>query len=305
MLVSSAVKMSPDFEGLIEALTPRPKQAETDTSDEQGTAGAQGMAGFRVAFETLLEEVDGIRKVVVLVDDLDRCLPPTIMATLEAIKLFLSVKGMAFVLAADEDLIREAIGVHLGSTAKGGFAKLYTEKIIQLPVSLPVLSLEQAEAYIALLMYKNAGELTTQAFENVIKVARQRRLQGRAPYVVSGEDAATGPSSEHLILAARIAGGLGAHVWRSPRAIKRFLNALAVREHLARAGGAELDLAVLLKLYLLEIRYPQEFKVLTQKANAERRALIIEWERWAHGDGAHPAGGQQAPADSVGVAAAG
>jgi hypothetical protein len=286
VLVSSAVTMSPNFEGLIEALTPKPKQAEPDTP---GTAGAQGMAGFREAFEALLKEVDGIRKVVVLVDDLDRCLPPTIMATLEAIKLFLSVKGMAFVLAADEDLIREAIGVHLESTAKGGFAKLYTEKIIQLPVSLPVLSLEQAEAYIALLMCKNAGELTTGAFEKVIEAARQRRLQGRAPYVVAGEDAATGPSGEHLILAARIARGLGADVWRSPRAIKRFLNALAVREHLARAGGAELDLAVLLKLYLLEIRHLQDFKLLSQKANAERRVLIAEWERWAHGDGARPA----------------
>lgn len=289
VLVSSAVTMSPNFEGLIEALTPRPKQAEPDTSDAQGTAGAQGMAGFREAFEALLKEVDGIRKVVVLVDDLDRCLPPTIMATLEAIKLFLSVKGMAFVLAADEDLIREAIGVQLESTAKGGFAKLYTEKIIQLPVSLPVLSLHQAEAYIALLMCKNAGELTTQAFEKVIEAARQRRLRGRAPYVVAGEDAATGPSAEHLILAARIAHGLGADIWRSPRAIKRFLNALAVREHLARAGGAELDLAVLLKLYLLEIRHLQEFKLLSQKANAERRALIAEWERWAQGDGARPA----------------
>ncbi|MFJ8685800.1 KAP family P-loop NTPase fold protein [Micromonospora wenchangensis] len=288
VLVSSAVTMSPNLEGLIEALTPKPKQ-ESVTSDAQGTAGAQGMAGFREAFEALLKDVDGIRKVVVLVDDLDRCLPPTIMATLEAIKLFLSVKGMAFVLAADEDLIREAIGVHLESTAKGGFAKLYTEKIIQLPVSLPVLSLEQAEAYIALLMCKNAGELTTRAFEKVIEAARQRRLHGRAPYVVAGEDAATGPSGEHLILAARIAHGLGADVWRSPRAIKRFLNALAVREHLARAGGAELDLAVLLKLYLLEIRHPQEYKLLSQKANAERRVLIAEWERWAHGDGARPA----------------
>jgi hypothetical protein len=289
VLVSSAVKMSPDFEGLIEALTPKPKRAEPDTAGAQGPAGTQGMAGFREAFAVLMGEVDGIRKVVVLVDDLDRCLPPTIMATLEAIKLFLSVQGMAFVLAADEGLIREAIGVHLEGAAKGGFAKLYTEKIVQLPISLPVLSVEQAEAYVALLLCKSAGNLTTQAFQNVIEAARQRRLQGRAPYVVAGEDAADGPSGEHLALAARIAEGLGADVWRSPRAIKRFLNALAVREHLARAGGAELDLEVLLKLYLLEIRCLQEFKLLSQKPNAERSALVADWERWAHGDGGRPA----------------
>jgi ActR/RegA family two-component response regulator len=288
VLVSSAVKLSPDFEGLIEALTPQPKQPEPDTA-AQGATGAQGMAGFRGAFEALMGEVHGIQKVVVLVDDLDRCLPPTIMATLEAIKLFLSVQGMAFVLAADEDLIREAIGIHLEGAAKGGFAKLYTEKIIQLPISLPVLSLAQAEAYIALLLCKNAGGLTTQALRNVIEAAAQRRLQGRAPYVIASEDAAAGPSGDHLALAARIAGGLGADVSRSPRAIKRFLNAFAVRERLARAGGAELDLEVLLKLYLLEIRYLPEYKLLSQKPNAERGALIADWERWAHGDGARPA----------------
>lgn len=87
-----------------------------------------------------------------------------------------AVRRMAFVLAADEDLIREAIGIQLEGAARGGFAKLYTEKIIQLPISLPVLSVEQAEAYIALLLCKNAGHLTTEQFQGVIDAARERRL---------------------------------------------------------------------------------------------------------------------------------
>ncbi|MFD0687996.1 P-loop NTPase fold protein [Actinomadura fibrosa] len=116
-----------------------------------------------------------------LVDDLDRCLPATIMATLEAIKLFLAVPGMSFVLAADEDLIREAIGMHLQGAGRSGFAKLYTEEIIQIPVSLPMLSVEQAEAYIALLLCSGAGQLNTHALDTAIDTARQRRLEGRAP----------------------------------------------------------------------------------------------------------------------------
>ena len=51
---------------------------------------------------------------------------------------------------ADEDIIRQAIGAQLESATRGGFARLYTERIIQLPISLPVLSAQQAEAYIAL-----------------------------------------------------------------------------------------------------------------------------------------------------------
>ncbi|MCD0450473.1 KAP family NTPase [Actinocorallia sp. API 0066] len=284
VLVSSAVTLSPNFAELLDALTPQPKEEESDA----GTASSQGMAGFRLAFEQLMGEVDGIEKVVVLVDDLDRCLPPTIMATLEAIKLFLSVRRMAFVLAADEDLIREAIGVHLEGASRGGFAKLYTEKIIQLPISLPVLSVEQAEAYITLLLCKNAGHLTTQAFQDVVNAANERRLQGKAPYVAAGENESDGPRVEHLVMAARIAAGLGADVWRSPRAIKRFLNAFAVREHLTRTSGAQLELEVLLKLYLLEIRYLEEFRLLSQQSSAERTALIADWERWASDDGDQP-----------------
>ncbi|MEU4215900.1 P-loop NTPase fold protein [Actinoplanes sp. NPDC026623] len=284
VLVTSAVKLSPDLPGLIEALTPEPKKPDSDAD----TGVTQGMAGFRTAFENLMKDVGGIKKVVVLVDDLDRCLPPTIMATLEAIKLFLSVKGMAFVLAADEVLIREAIGVHLEGAARGGFAQLYTEKIIQLPITLPVLSAEQAEAYIALLLCKNAGELPSDGLDQVIESARQRRLEGKAPYVVDHGDGSPSPSGEHLRLAARIAGGLAADVWRSPRAIKRFLNALAVREHLARAGGAELELEVLLKLYLLEVRHLNDFRLLSQKTSHARVALLGDWEGWALDESLQP-----------------
>jgi hypothetical protein len=69
-------------------------------------------------------------------------------------------------------------------------------------------------------------------------MARQGRLEGKAPYVLDHGDGSPSPSAEHLVLAARISDGLAADVWRSLRAIKRILNVLAVREHLARAGGA-------------------------------------------------------------------
>lgn len=66
------------------------------------------MRGFRDDFGELLTEMDGAR-VVVLIDDLDRSLPDDVLGALEAIKLFLSVKGMAFVIATDDDFIRESL----------------------------------------------------------------------------------------------------------------------------------------------------------------------------------------------------
>jgi hypothetical protein len=282
VLLTSAVTLSPNLPDLVDALTPKPKETT------EGGEGPQGMAGFRDQFSSLMKEVKGITKVVVLVDDLDRCLPPTIMGTLEAIKLFLSVKKMAFVIAADEDLIRAAIDVQIQGVAKGGFAKLYTEKIVQLPISLPLLSVEQAEAYIALLLCRNASELTGQQLTEVIAACNERRQAGTAPYVVAGDGTRPGPSAQHLVLAASIARGLSADVWRSPRAIKRFLNAFAVRNHLAYAAGAGLTVDVLLKLYLLELRYLSEFQLLTQLSAGERAALVTSWEEWARGEAPKP-----------------
>lgn len=49
---------------------------------------------------------------VVLIDDLDRCLPETTISTLEAIRLFLFLKNTAFVIAADNDMIKHAVRRH-------------------------------------------------------------------------------------------------------------------------------------------------------------------------------------------------
>jgi predicted KAP-like P-loop ATPase len=56
---------------------------------------------FRADFGKLLEEAKR-KTLVVFIDDLDRCLPDTIIATLKAIELFLFVSGTAFVIGADE-----------------------------------------------------------------------------------------------------------------------------------------------------------------------------------------------------------
>ena len=69
------------------------------------------------------------------------------VATLEAIKLFLSVPGMVFVIAADQEMVRDAIAMNLGdSKAADRFAQRYLDKIVQLPISLPDLPAHEAEA---------------------------------------------------------------------------------------------------------------------------------------------------------------
>jgi predicted KAP-like P-loop ATPase len=68
----------------------------------------RGIREFRADFEKLLAELD-IKALVVMIDDLDRCMPDTIIETLEAIKLFLFVPRSAFVIGADERLVKYAV----------------------------------------------------------------------------------------------------------------------------------------------------------------------------------------------------
>lgn len=287
VLVTSAVTMTPNIGGLVEALTPEPPPDQGEAPDP---AKPQSMAGFRDEFAALMaDEGLGIAKVVVLVDDLDRCLPPAAVGTLEAIKLFLSVKKMAFVLAADEDLVRASIDAHLGGLANGDFAARYTEKIVQIPVSLPVLSQHDAEAYVALLMARGSQMTAGQVTASLERAAARRR-EGRAPYVVAGDDGTPDPSV--LTLAGTVAHGLSADMWGTPRAVKRFLNNLAIREHIARAAGADLALDVLVRMYVLELRHPTEFKTLVGLPPDKRAELLQQWEDWAaeRGDAEPPKG---------------
>lgn len=280
VLVTSAATMTPDIAGLVDALTPA-------GPDDAGAAQdkPQSMAGFREDFESLMTQDLGFTKVVVLVDDLDRCLPAATVATLEAIKLFLSVRKMAFVLAADEDLVRASVDRHLGGLRNGVFAALYTEKIVQIPISLPVLTQHDAEAYVALLLASNL-HMTGAEATAMVERAAQRRRAGTAPFVVPDENG-TGPRADVLSMAATVATGLSADMWQTPRAVKRFLNNLSIRQHITHAAGVNLPLQVLIRMYVLELRHLTEFKLLAALPADERAALLQRWEAWgSHQEGA-------------------
>ncbi len=78
--------------------------------DDPGAA-SKTLDDFREEFAELLshEALRHVSRVVVLVDDLDRCLPGTVIETLETMRLFLAVPKMSFVIAADEDRVADAL----------------------------------------------------------------------------------------------------------------------------------------------------------------------------------------------------
>lgn len=257
---------------LIDAFTPR------------GRSDAKSMAGFKDSFNTLVRGLPNIDRVVVLVDDLDRCLPPAVMATLEGIKLFLAVPRMVFVIAADQEMVRDSIAVSLGETNRSGaFATRYLEKIVQLPVTLPRLATADAEAYIGLLLARTEGADEAQ-LETLTLHCSDRRQQGLAPLLGDLGNLSWTPSQETLDLSAQLAEGLSSDRLANPRQIKRFLNAFGVRSMIAQSRRVTITTAVLMKMLLLEDLHRASFETLAATAKSDRTALLTHWEAWANGD---------------------
>ncbi|MEZ5186494.1 MAG: P-loop NTPase fold protein [Candidatus Nanopelagicales bacterium] len=257
---------------LIDAFTPKAR------SDDKS------MSGFKDSFGKLIGGLPDVDRVVVMVDDLDRCLPPAVMATLEGIKLFLAVPKMVFVVAADQEMVRDSIAVSLGETNRSGaFATRYLEKIVQLPVTLPRLATADAEAYIGLLLTQTEGA-TPDEIEALANHCSSRRQLGLSPLLGDLGKLSPKPSEESLSLAAQLAEGLSADRLANPRQIKRFLNAFGVRSMVAHSRKVSIAPAVLMKMLLLEDLHRSSFETLAATPRPERTALLTAWEGWAHGE---------------------
>lgn len=266
--LKSAVTMTPDFVALVDALTPSQKSLESKPE-------TAGMKDFRREFGEIVRELPGVERVVVLVDDLDRCLPNDVLGAFEAIKLFLSVQGMAFVIAADEAFIRDSLRAALSRHGRGRFADRYTEKVIQLPFTLPLLTPDDAEAYLALLY--TAMETDAEQLQRIVELAGSRRSLGNAPYVTASMSGDL-PSIEIITRAAGMLRGMSPTVSSTPRQLKRFLNNFAVRASLLSATRLTVCPEIVMKMWILEQNFADDFVELVQHSRGERTALLQSWE---------------------------
>ncbi len=238
---------------------------------ESGQELRRAIRAFRDDFADLLAETK-LKTLVVVIDDLDRCLPDTIIETLEAIKLFLFVPRTAFILGADERLVKYAVRRRFpelpGERAEVG--RDYLEKLVQFPIRVPPLGRAELETYINLLFARLAG-MTAPQFDQARQAAvtcdAKSLLEVRFNYGVAHKILGTVPPalSEYLDLAQRIAPVLAGGLNGNPRQCKRFLNALILRLRMAGSRGIDLKQRVLAKLMLLEYFRPEAFRTLSQQ----------------------------------------
>ncbi|WP_448177628.1 Qat anti-phage system ATPase QatA [Stenotrophomonas maltophilia] len=244
---------------------------------------------FRKAFDQLLKDA-GIKQLVVLIDDLDRCLPDTAIETLEAIRLFVFTARTAFVVAADEAMIEYAVRKHFpdlpDSTGPRDYARNYLEKLIQVPFRIPALGETETRIYVTLLL---AGAEVGENDENYGKLIAVAREKLKRPWTSGGLDAATvktalGQQAEKannaLALSDQIGPILASGAKGNPRQIKRFLNTLLLRERTAtaRGFGDDIKLPVLAKLMLAERFIPRLFEQIAFVAAVHPQGLCEDLE---------------------------
>lgn len=140
-----AAPENPDTAGEIRAFT----RAHAGAFEDTGGSPEKAIHEFRRDLEETLETIE--RTVIVFVDNLDRCLPDVAIETLEAIRLLLFLKRTAFVVAADEEVIRQQLRRGRLMNLDERHVTDYLDKLIQVAVRVPVLGVQEVRAYLYLL----------------------------------------------------------------------------------------------------------------------------------------------------------
>jgi len=267
-----------EIETAIKSVSDSVKEIKDDYLKDDETVDdsvVNNVRNFRNEFEKTLESEE-INRVVVLIDDLDRCQPERIIETLEAIKLFLSVKKTTFIIAADENVIQYAIKKKYPNI--DGFNieldKEYIEKMIQVPIQIPELSPKDVQNYLLLLvlqkyMEPNEFEILVSKIEQeklmvqsgVIEMERLEEIYGSLNDSISLQDKKEYKEVVGAILQIR---KIASHTLKgNPRQIKRFLNTFILKRKLSKMYyGDDLDMCIMAKLLILHKLNPDLFNQL-------------------------------------------
>ena len=196
--------------------------AKAEAFDEKDTEARVPRSFYHSAFRALADafkdfiHTRGPDRIVVFVDDLDRCLPQGALEVLEAMKLFFDLEGFVFVVGLDQSVVERSIDLkYRADTAPSSQTNDpvyqirgtdYVKKIFQLPFSVAPVAITQLDEFLNAIYQESqlSTSQTTDFQNNVVPHLR---------YIVAEADV-------------------------NPREVKRFLNSytlgIKVKPHLDR-----------------------------------------------------------------------
>jgi len=246
----------------------------------------QQIDAFRKQYKEILEDLK--MPVIVTIDNLDRCLPINAIHTLEAIRLFLFLPNTAFIIAADEEMIRTAVAEHFkGASSRHQID--YLDKLIQIPIRVPKAGVREIRSYLFLLFAINHRVHGTN-LEQLRQGLERSLQQSWQADPISTQDALalTGKTDDADLaraydLADRIAPTLATSpiIHGNPRIVKRLLNVVKMRSQIAKRQNMPLDESMITKLVIFERCAGAEattdlYKLIDQEAG--KPAILVKLE---------------------------
>lgn len=212
---------------------------------------------FRSAYSSLLESFN--KPLIVYVDNLDRCSPINAISTLEAIRLFLFLPNTAFVIAADEDMIRLAVP-HFHKGASQRHQTDYLDKLIQIPVHVPKPGVAEVRAYLMMLIASDKKVEKTELEKLRSKLEGSLRLSWQQDQITIDDllDDCNIKDVDELRGEFKVAEQLApilaesSNINGNPRIVKRLLNQVRMRLKTVKRRGMHLDEKTITKLVIFE-----------------------------------------------------
>ncbi len=185
------------------------------------------------------------KRLIVFIDDLDRCLPEKVIEVLEVIKLYLDVPQCIFVIGVDHNIVEQAIEEKYKTDEINDknekktlvCGKNYVNKIIQIPFVLPPV-----------------------------------RVHDMAKFI---DDLAIDENEKKY--ATNVAKGAGCN----PRKVKMFLNILRLRSAIAEKTCKEIEYDVLAKLVVIEHTFPKFYEDIKKYLKQD---FLCDMEKLAKGE---------------------
>lgn len=217
----------------------------------------QQISAFRKAYGEILKELG--HPLIVIIDNLDRCLPPNAIQTLEAIRLFLFLPNTAFIIAADEEMIRGAVAEYFSGSSERHRID-YLDKLIQIPIRVPKAGIREVRAYLFMLfaMEQKINQENLEKLRRILEDSLQKSWQEdpidkTEALELAGIDV-NDDMANAFDLADRIAPILANSpvIHGNPRIVKRLLNVIRMRTRIALRRKMPLDESVITKLVIFE-----------------------------------------------------